>query len=228
MRRHAWFSPCSHPRTGFSCWWGQRSTVWCHSCGWWWALSQSCWRTESGWQCLYQRGFHKGPFLLRPIQKWVQTNALTYIPNDKGVVVLTTKRSKVLLIMREWKALDEDLVELKALDHLKGVEVPDNDVSLLWGIKTQPVKGLSISMHLYLITLFKNKKIGRSPEQALFSCVELISLNLLGSPYESSGLRRCIYQCWRQWSQRCRCHDPISLKVKNHFSQVSLDMNLCR
>ncbi len=32
--------------------------------------------------------------------------------------------------MREGKALDEDLVELEALNNLESVEVPDNDVSL--------------------------------------------------------------------------------------------------
>jgi hypothetical protein len=54
----------------------------------------------------------------------------TYIPNDKGIVVLTTKRSEVFLVMREGQALNEDLVELEALDNLKGIEVPNNDVSL--------------------------------------------------------------------------------------------------
>jgi len=55
---------------------------------------------------------------------------LTYIPDDKCVVVLSSERSEVLLVMREGEALDEDLVELQALDNLEGVEVPDNDVSL--------------------------------------------------------------------------------------------------
>jgi hypothetical protein len=54
----------------------------------------------------------------------------TYIPNDKSIVVLATKRGEVLLVVREGKALDEDLVELEALNNLKGVEVPNNDVSL--------------------------------------------------------------------------------------------------
>jgi len=54
----------------------------------------------------------------------------TYIPNDKGIVVLATKRGEVLLVVREGKALDEDLMELEALNNLKGVEVPNNDVSL--------------------------------------------------------------------------------------------------
>ena len=54
----------------------------------------------------------------------------TYIPNDKGIVVLATKRSKVFLVVREGQALNEDLVKLEALNNLKGVEVPDNDVSL--------------------------------------------------------------------------------------------------
>jgi hypothetical protein len=32
--------------------------------------------------------------------------------------------------VREGQALNEDLVKLEALNNLKGVEVPDNDVSL--------------------------------------------------------------------------------------------------
>ena len=54
----------------------------------------------------------------------------TYIPNDKGIVVLATKRSEVFLVVREGQALNEDLVKLEALNNLKGVEVPNNDVSL--------------------------------------------------------------------------------------------------
>jgi hypothetical protein len=54
----------------------------------------------------------------------------TYIPNDKGIVVLTAKRSEVFLVMREGKTLNEDLVKLQALNNLKGVKVPNNDVSL--------------------------------------------------------------------------------------------------
>ena len=54
----------------------------------------------------------------------------TYIPNDKGVVVLATERSEVFLVMREGEALNENLMELKALNDLKGVEVPNDDVSL--------------------------------------------------------------------------------------------------
>jgi len=54
----------------------------------------------------------------------------TYIPNDKGIVVLATKRGEVFLVVREGQALNEDLVKLEALNNLKGVEVPDNDVSL--------------------------------------------------------------------------------------------------
>jgi hypothetical protein len=42
----------------------------------------------------------------------------TYIPNDKGIVILATKRGEVLLVMGEGEALDEDLVELEALHDL--------------------------------------------------------------------------------------------------------------
>ena len=54
----------------------------------------------------------------------------TYIPNYEGVVVLATKRCEVFLVVREGEALNEHLVELEALNDLKGVEVPNNDVSL--------------------------------------------------------------------------------------------------
>jgi len=52
------------------------------------------------------------------------------IPNDESVIVLATKRCEILLIVRESKALNQDLVELKALNNLKGIKVPNNDVSL--------------------------------------------------------------------------------------------------
>lgn len=54
----------------------------------------------------------------------------TYIPYDKSIVVLATKRSEVFLIVREGKTLNENLMELEALNYFKGVEVPNNDVSL--------------------------------------------------------------------------------------------------
>ena len=55
---------------------------------------------------------------------------ITYIPNDEGVVVLATEGSQVLLILREGERLDEDLVELEAMDHLKSIEVPNDDIRL--------------------------------------------------------------------------------------------------
>jgi hypothetical protein len=54
----------------------------------------------------------------------------TYIPNDEGVVVLAAKRGEKLLIVGEGKALDQYLVELKSLDRLEGVEVPNDDIGL--------------------------------------------------------------------------------------------------
>lgn len=54
----------------------------------------------------------------------------SYIPNNKGVVVLATERCEVFLVVREGEALNEHLMELEALNDLKGVEVPNNDVSL--------------------------------------------------------------------------------------------------
>ena len=55
---------------------------------------------------------------------------ITYIPNDEGVVVLATEGSQVLLILREGERLDEDLVDLEAMDHLKSIEVPNDDIRL--------------------------------------------------------------------------------------------------
>lgn len=54
----------------------------------------------------------------------------TYIPNDESIIVLTTEGSEVLLILRERERLDQDLVELETVDHLEGVEVPNDDIRL--------------------------------------------------------------------------------------------------
>jgi hypothetical protein len=43
---------------------------------------------------------------------------------------LSSKGSEILLVEGEGEALDEDLVELQSVHHLKGVEVPDDDISL--------------------------------------------------------------------------------------------------
>jgi hypothetical protein len=67
----------------------------------------------------------------------------TYIPNNKGIVVLTTERCEVLLIMGESKALDEDLVELQTLNDLKSVEIPDNDISLYFTIEFVRISSLT-------------------------------------------------------------------------------------
>lgn len=52
------------------------------------------------------------------------------IPDNECVVILTTERCEVLFIVGEGKALDENLVELKTLNYLKGIKIPDNDISL--------------------------------------------------------------------------------------------------
>ena len=67
----------------------------------------------------------------------------TYIPNNKGIVVLTTERCEVLLVMGESKALDEDLVELQSLNDLKSVEIPDNDISLYFTIEFVRISSLT-------------------------------------------------------------------------------------
>jgi len=54
----------------------------------------------------------------------------TYIPDNEGVVVLSTKRGEVLLILREGERLDQDLMELEAMNHLKSIEVPNDDIRL--------------------------------------------------------------------------------------------------
>jgi hypothetical protein len=67
----------------------------------------------------------------------------TYIPNNKGIVVLTTERCEVLLVMGESKALDEDFVELQTLNDLKSVEIPDDDISLYFTIEFVRISSLT-------------------------------------------------------------------------------------
>ena len=67
----------------------------------------------------------------------------TYIPNNKGIVVLTTERCEVLLVMGESKALDEDFVELQSLNDLKSVEIPDDDISLYFTIEFVRISSLT-------------------------------------------------------------------------------------
>ena len=67
----------------------------------------------------------------------------TYIPNNKSIVVLTTERCEVLLVMGESKALDEDLVELQTLNDLKSVEIPDDDISLYFTIEFVRISSLT-------------------------------------------------------------------------------------
>ena len=54
----------------------------------------------------------------------------TYIPDNERVVILTTEGSQVLLIEREGKTLDQNFVQFESVLHLKGLEVPDNDIGL--------------------------------------------------------------------------------------------------
>jgi hypothetical protein len=73
------------------------------------------------------------------------------IPNDEGVVVLATEGSEVLLVLREGERLDQDLVELEAMDHLKSVEVPNDDVRL--NITRLVALFVGCDSVLYIITL---------------------------------------------------------------------------
>lgn len=52
------------------------------------------------------------------------------VPDHKRVVVLSSKRSKVLFVSGEGKILDHFLVKFQSLDHLQSVEIPNDDVCL--------------------------------------------------------------------------------------------------
>jgi len=54
----------------------------------------------------------------------------TYIPDNNGVIILTTERSEVLFVAGERETLNQDLVQFEALHNLKSIEVPDDDVGL--------------------------------------------------------------------------------------------------
>jgi hypothetical protein len=62
---------------------------------------------------------------------------------------------------------------------------------------------------------YRSHQLKRSP----LTCRVSVSVStrcrvdLPGSPYESSNHLRCICQYLKQWSQRCRCHDPIHKTV---------------
>lgn len=51
-------------------------------------------------------------------------------PNDKLVVVLSAKRCQKLLVLGKVEILDEHFVQLEAVQHRHGVEVPNNDIGL--------------------------------------------------------------------------------------------------
>jgi hypothetical protein len=62
--------------------------------------------------------------------------------------------------MREGEWLDQDLVELETVDHLKSVEVPNDDISL--NIKKISFFVWEPSQSIIFNNAFKFKKIGRS------------------------------------------------------------------
>jgi hypothetical protein len=51
-------------------------------------------------------------------------------PDYELVVILATERSQVLLVVGERQTLDQHLMHLESVHHLKRVEVPDDDVRL--------------------------------------------------------------------------------------------------
>jgi hypothetical protein len=57
--------------------------------------------------------------------------------------------------LREGEGLDQDLVELETVDHLEGVEVPNDDICLNNRVNTLPGAFRSV---LYLITLSNLRK----------------------------------------------------------------------
>jgi hypothetical protein len=56
--------------------------------------------------------------------------AFTYFPDNQLVVVLSAERSQKLLVLGKVEILDEHFVQLEAVQHRHGVEVPDDDISL--------------------------------------------------------------------------------------------------
>ena len=69
-------------------------------------------------------------FALRNQNEKMGAEWSTYVPNDERVVVLAAERREILLVEAERQRLDEHLVQLQAVDHLQGIEVPDDDVGL--------------------------------------------------------------------------------------------------
>ena len=57
-------------------------------------------------------------------------NLISYIPDNERVVILSTQGSKVLLVEREGKTLDQNLVQFESVLHLERLEVPDDDIGL--------------------------------------------------------------------------------------------------
>ena len=55
---------------------------------------------------------------------------MTYLPNDKVVVVLATEGGQVLLVLGEAERLNVNFVQLETVHDLQGVEVPNNNVGL--------------------------------------------------------------------------------------------------
>ena len=54
----------------------------------------------------------------------------SYLPDHELVVVLSSERGQILLVSAERETLDEHLVQLKVVDRLQVVKVPDDNLGL--------------------------------------------------------------------------------------------------
>lgn len=66
------------------------------------------------------------------IPSWIATKSFSScdIPDCDCVVVLTTQRRQILLILRESQVLDQNFVEFQFLHDFESVEVPDDDIGI--------------------------------------------------------------------------------------------------
>lgn len=78
------------------------------------------------------RGVEEGHLVGDVHANWVSNEGLSTldIPDNERVVILTAQRGEILLVETEGKRLDKHLVELESVNHLQGVEVPDDDIGL--------------------------------------------------------------------------------------------------
>ena len=74
----------------------------------------------------------EGDFVGNIHTNWISNKSFAAfnIPDDKCIVILTSKRGKILLIKREGKTLNENFMKFESVFHLQGLEVPNDDISL--------------------------------------------------------------------------------------------------